>query len=236
MDTPTLASAGDEVEGAAGALDVLRAAIHLGELVPGDRLPSERELAARFGVGRMTLRRALAVLQQEGYLVARRGAAGGTFVTSLDEAAARWRQRMREDLPAVEDLHEFRTAVETHVARLAARRRTDEHLARMQASLDGLGDVADRAHFRQLDNDFHRALTDAAGSARLEASVAACRAELFGMTDDLDWDELIATLRDEHGAVLAAVASGDADAAARAMEQHLASSRATLMQILAVET
>jgi len=57
--------------------DLLRGRIHRGELSPADRMPAERELAAALGVGLITLRGALAKLQAEGYLEARRGAAGG---------------------------------------------------------------------------------------------------------------------------------------------------------------
>lgn len=230
--TTLVAEAGD-LDGATGVLQVLRSAIHRGELLPGDRLPAERELAVQLGVGRMTLRRALAVLQEEGYLVARRGASGGTFVTSLEEPAARWRQRLRTDLADYQSLHDHRFAVETHAARLAAMRHDDDHLARMQASIDALAEVTDRPRFRQLDNDFHGALSDAAASPRLAGAVLACRAEFFGQADHLDFEELVTALRDEHAAILRAVADADPEAAAAAMADHLDSSHATLLAILA---
>ena len=235
MTVSTLVAEAGDLDGATGVLSLLRSAIHRGELLPGDRLPPERELAVQLGVGRMTLRRALAVLQDEGYLVARRGATGGTFVTSLEEPSARWRQRLRADLADYESLHEHRTAVETHVARLAAARREHRHLALMQAAIDALPAVVDRARFRQLDNDFHGALSDAAASPRLAGAVLACRAEFFGQADHLDFEELVAALRDEHTAILHAVADGDPQAAADAMAAHLDTSRATLLAILADE-
>ena len=58
----------------------LAEAMAAGELRPGDRLPPERELAARFGVSRMTLRHALHSLAGRGMLVRARGRRGGTFV------------------------------------------------------------------------------------------------------------------------------------------------------------
>jgi GntR family transcriptional regulator len=58
----------------------LRAAIDGGEIAPGDRLPGERELAARLGVSRMTLRQALAALAAQGALVRVPGRSGGAFV------------------------------------------------------------------------------------------------------------------------------------------------------------
>ena len=58
----------------------LGTAIKLGLLPPGTRLPAERELCARFGIARSTLRQALVALAQSGHLHATRGRGGGTFV------------------------------------------------------------------------------------------------------------------------------------------------------------
>ena len=60
----------------------LEAAIEDGRLAPGDRLPSERELAERFGVSRMTLRQALGTLEAAGRVVRSQGRYGGTFVSA----------------------------------------------------------------------------------------------------------------------------------------------------------
>lgn len=59
---------------------LLRDRIESGELGPGDRLPTERELVEEFGVARMTVRHALGILQVEGLIDRRRGRTGGTFV------------------------------------------------------------------------------------------------------------------------------------------------------------
>lgn len=63
--------------------DSLRARIESRELLPGDRLPSERELVEQFSVARMTVRHALELLQEEGIIERRRGRTGGTFVRAL---------------------------------------------------------------------------------------------------------------------------------------------------------
>lgn len=63
--------------------DDLRSRIERRELTAGDRLPTERELVAEFGVARMTVRHALDVLQLEGLIDRRRGRTGGTFVRSI---------------------------------------------------------------------------------------------------------------------------------------------------------
>src|ERR1035438_4316384 len=57
----------------------LGTAIKLGLLAPASRLPAERELCARLGIARSTLRQALTALPQSGHVVATRGRSGGTF-------------------------------------------------------------------------------------------------------------------------------------------------------------
>ena len=104
---------------AAAIADGLRGRIHRGELGPGDRLPPELVLAEQLGVGRLQLREALLALEIDGYLVARRGAAGGRFVTELVAPYNQWIEQMRRDLDALNDIVDFRLAVECEVARLA---------------------------------------------------------------------------------------------------------------------
>src|SRR6201981_4206521 len=57
-------------------------AIALGQFVPGQRLPPERELASMLNVSRATVREAIARLAESGYVTVRRGRAGGTFVAA----------------------------------------------------------------------------------------------------------------------------------------------------------
>src|SRR3954471_11973534 len=102
--------------------DRLRRSIALGEVVAGERLPAERTLAANLGVSRPTVREALRVLQDEGALVTRRGPAGGAFVTHRPRGL---------EVTHVVEIFEYRLAVETTAAQLAARRRSDDDLPRL---------------------------------------------------------------------------------------------------------
>src|SRR5437016_7996335 len=114
-------------------VDRLGTAIKLGLLAPGSQLPAERELCARLGIARSTLRQALTALAQSGHLFATRGRGGGTFVADplppadppSAEMLAQWRETCDQ-----------RLAVELGVAVLAAERARREDLD----ALDGVGE------------------------------------------------------------------------------------------------
>ena len=101
------------------AVDRIGTAIRLGLLPPGTRLPAERELCAKLGIARSTLRQALVALGQSGHLHAIRGRGGGTFVVDelppaappADEVLDRWRA-----------MWDHRIALEVGVAVLACQR------------------------------------------------------------------------------------------------------------------
>src|SRR5271163_1844782 len=113
-------------------VDRLGTAIKLGLLAPGQCLPAERELCARLGIARSTLRQALIALTQSGHVFATRGRGGGTFVTDplppadppSPQMLAQWREMCDQ-----------RLAVELGVAVLAAERA-------QRSDLDALEEVA----------------------------------------------------------------------------------------------
>ena len=86
-------------------VEQLRRAVHIGSYVPGDRLPSERALAEQLGVSRATVREAIRVLREEGYVESRRGARGGLVVLDQGQNEERMRPVVRARLA------EFREAV-----------------------------------------------------------------------------------------------------------------------------
>ncbi len=210
----------------------LRGLIHRGEVGPGDRLPPERTLAEQLGVARVSVRQALARLQSEGYLTTRRGAFGGTFVTELIEPRRRWLQRMRENLADLEDILDFRVAVEAHAARLAAQRRDAADLSAIEQAVEQLGDVSDIATFRAADGAFHHAVATAARSPRLTAAIADARGQLFLPTDSLVYPPDVERTLDDHRRIAAALRHKDHEESAAAMTEHIEATRAWLRQIL----
>jgi GntR family transcriptional repressor for pyruvate dehydrogenase complex len=211
----------------------LRTLIHQGEVGPGDRLPAERELAERLGVARASLREAIKVLQDEGYVQVRRGALGGTYVTELLEPLEKWRIRMRTQAGEFDDIIDFRIALETDSARLAAIRRDRADLARLRGSIKSLGQVSSgHAAFRLSDSQFHSWLARAARNARLETAIELARGELFVPHDLLPYADPIEESRRDHQQIYEAVRASDPDAAASAMREHIERTRHQLRAIV----
>src|SRR6056297_1982532 len=113
-------------------VEQIKALISRGELKPGDRVPSERELAALLGVSRPSVREAIMVLEAMGLVESRQG--GGTFVRSLTQATlADPLSSMVEKNPRMlHHLAEVRMGLETWSAYLAAQRASDEEIAELR--------------------------------------------------------------------------------------------------------
>ncbi|MDQ4038563.1 MAG: FadR family transcriptional regulator [Actinomycetota bacterium] len=215
-----------------GVAEHLRSMIHRGEVGPGDRLPPERELAEQLGVSRISLREAIKLLVDDGYVQVRRGAKGGTFITELHRPVESWRARMRDQAGTFDDIIDFRIALECHTARLAAVHRTRDDLAVLRAAIKKLPRIGGRASFRLADSQFHGGLAAAAGNVRLANAIYAIRGELFSPHDVLTFVEPIdETIRD-HQAIYEAVRNRDADLAATSMTEHIERTREQLRQIV----
>ena len=136
----------------------IRRAIHMGSYVPGDRLPAERALAEQLGVSRATLREAIGVLREEGYVESRRGAHGGMVVLDQGLDEERMRPVVQERLAEFEELLDLRAAIEGAAARLAAERRTAADLKALTAAFDGMAQGLETERFRAADSAFHLAI------------------------------------------------------------------------------
>ena len=197
-----------------------------------ERLPAERDFAPSLGVARSTLRQALRVLQEEGYVTRRLGVKGGWFVTDLAQPVAEWTEAMRTNLHEVRDIIDYRIAVETRAAELAAVRRTADQLVLMAETVYSLTAAAEvDAHgragaavaeiLRVIDDRFHALIAEAADSRKVEEAVQLARAELFATETRSTYREIAAGLPFDHRRVLDAIALGDPAAARAAMLEHI---------------
>jgi GntR family transcriptional repressor for pyruvate dehydrogenase complex len=194
-----------------------------GTLREGDRLPPASELAATLGVSRASLREALHRLSALGLVDIQHGR--GTFVRSRapqTDTPGRWVSDQRY---ALQELFEFRMAVETAAARLAAVKSTIAEIEGMASNLARLtGKHEDAAFVVRWDADFHRAIFQAARNRLLEQALAVCEDYLTEtrfrlLTMPADITESIA----EHQRILTAIRQRDPDAASQAMREHLRS-------------
>ena len=117
--------------------DQIRALIYSGALTPGDKLPSEHELASQFNAGRMVIREALRGLEEAGLIVIKQGRTGGAFVNTVNAEAI---TRSISDLVRLGDvsrkrLTEARRGIERVVLELALRYMTPAHLAQLEANV-----------------------------------------------------------------------------------------------------
>ena len=112
--------------------------IYSGELKPEDRLPAERELALALKTGRMTVREALRMLEESGFIHIRQGAEGGAFIKELDGSSM---TKTLTDLVKVgnvslQELTEARVAIETIILESIIGRITDEQLDLLRMNLE----------------------------------------------------------------------------------------------------
>ncbi|MFG2670988.1 FadR/GntR family transcriptional regulator [Streptomyces sp. NPDC048445] len=208
----------------------LRAQITEGHWPVGTKIPGETTLARTLGVGRSTVREAVRTLAALGLLQSRQGA--GVFVIA-DRAAEDWPVRLRR--AAVADVYEVRMLVEVQAARLAARRRTDEDLAALDAALTArraAGEGPDDG-FVDADIALHRAVLAAAHNPVLTDLFAEFAPALRQALIDLV--ELTGLRREDphhgdaaHRALVTAVVAGDAEAAGRAAQAELEKTLARL--------
>jgi len=201
-------------------VDRLGTAIRLGLLPPGTRLPAERELCARLGIARSTLRQALTALTQSGHVRAVRGRRGGTFVSDHLPAAE---PPSSEVLASWRDVCDGRLAVELGVAVLAAERASVDALDALDALASGLGGLLDDfSAYRQLDIRLHVGLAETTGSARLVMACTEAQGAMTGLIGLIAHPpEVLASSNAQHRRILKAVRAGNESRAAAAMAEHL---------------
>jgi len=155
-------------------------AIALGEFVSGQRLPTERELAAMLEVSRTTVREAIQRLQASGYVRTRRGRGGGTFVAA-DPRPDSDEMIRRTLIPAWQDLTElleFRQLIEQLIARTAAGRRDDQDVTAIRQAVDSYANAPTREASKLADHALHQAIAAATHNRRLVELSARIRREV----------------------------------------------------------
>jgi len=207
-----------------------------GELGPGDRLPTERDLALRLGVARSTVREAIRGLEMMRVLQVRHGE--GIFVTSLDaplllEAAGFTLQLMR-DHEAV-DLLEVRAVLEGAAAGLASARMTDAQRRTLLQRLEELDAASTPGELLEADIAFHATIAAGAGNTIMASLLDTFSARTYRarrLNADLGLGEALVRSRAAHRAIYDAVVARDPEAARASASTHVANLAGWLRNVL----
>lgn len=194
-----------------------------GELKTGERLPSERALADRFGVSRTVVREAIIALEVQGVVEVRLGS--GIYVAA---PAARTAAFELPNGPGPIETLRARALVESQVAALAAQERKDGDLDRILGALAAMRqNMDDKRASEAADREFHRAIAQATGNTVLANMVTAM---WDGARGDPLWKKieqhfhsraLRRATQEDHQRIFDAIMARDSAAAAQAMTAHL---------------
>jgi len=205
---------------------LLSSQIESGALRPGDRLPTEQQLAGQHGVSRTVVREAVHQLKSRDLLVSRQGS--GVFVSrAARNHALSFDADVLGSIEAVMQVREVRRALEGETAALAAQRASRQQIATLRRTLRAIDrSTAEGRDGVAEDLAFHRALTEAAGNpqfGRLLEFLEQFLAEAMRVTRGnearrLDFMEQV---RAEHLAIVDAVASGQPQLARRRAVEHM---------------
>lgn len=205
--------------------DVMAAKIRAGQLVVGDRLPTEATLADQFSVSRTVVREAMSRLKSLGLVESRQGS--GVFVKEIGFSPLNFDAKSVASRQAVIQIVEVRRALEAEVAALAALRRTQADVKRIRKSITRL-DKAVLAGGDGVDEDvhFHRDIAEAARNPFLIGTLEYLRQFLQGATrvtraNEARRDGFASQVREEHAVILSAIEVGDSEAARHAATLHM---------------
>lgn len=202
----------------------IRSLITSGQLNAGDKLPSERKLSERLGIGRSYVRVALQKLEfygilktlpQSGTVVA------GIGITALEGLIS---DVLKIDNSDFASLVETRIVLEIEAARLAALRRTEEDLEQIKAALDAYEKIVKRDNTAiEQDLMFHLTIAEASKNSVLKSLMLIITPDIIRNFNQLNIcdDGRSYTSLEEHRIILEHIIDGNADGAAAAMEEHL---------------
>ena len=211
-------------------VEQVEAAVASGELAPGQRLPSERELVTQFGTSRATVREALRVLESNGVVRSRPGDPNGPEILpfSTRGLSKQLRRLARAEELTLAQLLVSRMMLDATANRLAAVLRTDEQLADMEAAVERMRGAIDLGYdaFSEADLAFHEAVAVASRNTMIQVSNEVVRDTVLSVISDKianarNSRALMRRSLEHHEQVLGAIRAGDGPAAARASLQSL---------------
>ncbi|MBI3428796.1 MAG: FadR family transcriptional regulator [Actinobacteria bacterium] len=202
------------------------------KLLPGDRLPPERQLAELLAVSRPSLREALHILQAQGLVQIRHGQ--GTFVQEPIVA-----QELRAEIMAkthnLNELFDAREVLEVPSSNLASGKASKEDIRVLHATLNQIDSVTsispiDYDQLQILDAKFHLTIVGIAGNRFINQTLGVLQDVMrMSMETTLRLPGRSDISRAEHNAILTAIEVGDKSLAAKLTLQHISGARATAL-------
>nr|WP_055501981.1 FCD domain-containing protein [Nonomuraea pusilla] len=196
-------------------------------LEPGDRLPTEKDLAEAVRMSRTIVREAVKILSALGRVSVQKGR--GIYIAEPDGAL--WKESFSRFLPAdlrqVDEMFEFRRLVETAATRLAAQRATPAQVKALRQAAQQSADAAaddDIDAFTRADETFHRAIATAAANTFLDATLESVQrlqrqVSAIGLAGVAGGSLVVAA--EQHQAISAAIAAGDQSQATDLIGEHI---------------
>ncbi len=220
----------------------IKALISKGQLKPGERVPSERDLATMLGVSRPSVREAIMVLDAMGLVESRQG--GGTYVRSLTEhsIADPLTGMVTNNPQLLYDLSEVRIGLESWSAYLAAQNATDEELAELEQLLEKMRRLAPTGGWpAEVDTQFHYAITSASHNT-IQVHVLNTIHSLFKATIEVALFEFYRRegyaqlLLEQHEAIFSAISARNPELARQKMIEHLSIVKQKMSEFLVKPT
>lgn len=225
--------------GSAAVAEALEREILAGCIKPGEQLPTEAALGARFKTSRTVIREAVKRLNANGLVRTRRGS--GSYVAELDAGQAGESLRrfalLAHDIGAYEKLMEARLCIETFCARHLAERGTSQQLASVKAAVDGMrASVLDLRKFGEHDVAFHVAIVHGVGNDLLTALHSAMQGVMLHFTAATYRLLVDLTVKyKDHEAIYNAIEAGDGMLAEALMRAHILGAKSHTQRVLASE-
>ena len=214
----------------------IRELIESGSCLPGEKLPTEKELCQRLGVGRGTVREAFRLLQAKGYVELKPGRGAFVALPSDEMGAIEWLVLNEQQL---HDAIEIRRALEPMAARRMAERRDEdaiEALERLHAEFLSAVKSDNNKRIAELDERFHTAITFGSGNQLLisilqqvNQEIKTFRSKTFSVPQN------VRNAVDPHNRILRTIQAGDADGAEAAMRAHLDKVQEDLLENITAE-
>jgi GntR family transcriptional repressor for pyruvate dehydrogenase complex len=222
-------------------IERLSEAILDGRLKPGDALPSEGQIAAACGISKQIAREAIRDLAAMGVIQIQQGKVARVRSLDAEPLGRFFRFAVRANKEGLAEAVEMRRLLEPPIARLAAMRQTAEATSRLETILQRMqAALQDIPPWIEADLDFHETIADMSGNRLLRLQMRGLRPILTDVMQMFnarrkrtraEWRETF----DRHAKVVAAVRSGDGDAAFRAMEHHFESAQDAIREIFPLQ-